>query len=753
MATSQESMQEMMAVQQMEAEEMQETPISMSDSEIVAVLNEELSRGVNGIANEQSTEISQALDYYFARLPGISARKAKDPNASRYVSTDVMDAIEATMAEIMPMFADEQLALFNPSGQQDVEQAELESSLVNYLFINEYNGYIVLQEIIKDALLNRNCTVKVQWDERVNVEYEEYQNVPAMGLQQILQPRQPQQTVEVVEQYVDGQQQVQPQNEQQAFIQQMGGAPQQEETFSIKVKRSTIIGKPELTSVAPEGCIVSRDLRTPITCDARFIAHDMVQPVSSLISQGFDAEIVKQLPSYSDALENYSRNITYNNDFESADESTRPIQVYDCYINLDVDRDGIAERRHIIIAGNQVLLNDESNDQPMIGGCATMVPHTYQGVSLFDRLKSIQDAKTPLARSIIDGTLLASNPRIGVVTGQVNMDDIITSVTGGIVRAESIGSVFELPNPQVPQSSYQMLDFMDNQRREKGGSAITTANMAQSIAGDSAHAVERTMSAMELSNALIAKTIAETIVRGLFIQLHKIIRENHQTEVTAKIGGKWVSSYPQQWQTRANVTIQVGSSQGERRRKSAVMDKIVMAQAQLAQTGSVLFSEDKLFDAISDGAKLDGIPNPERYFVDVTSPEGQQIKQEKDQRDAEEKNKADMMQAKLIEAQQMLGQAEMIKSQADVQANQVKVQNEQLKAEIQGLKELANASQKNAELEYNYATQAINAAKSNADLKFKYDQMEADNAIKLTELELTAAKDLSQQVEDNKISE
>lgn len=728
------------------SEVINEAPEVMSDSEIVSVVSQEISQGIGGMGNEATTDISLALDYYLARLPSVSDRKARDINASKYISTDVMDAIEATMAEIMPMFSDSQLALFNASGEQDVEQAELESSLVNYLFTNVYDGYVVLQELVKDSLLNRNCTIKVFWDERKEVEYEKFDSVPGMALQQVLQPTKPQQDVEIVEQYVDGEQLIQPQSEQHFAMQQIGESPQVEETFSVKIRRTTLTGKPVIESIAPEHVIVCGDQRSPLTVDTRFVAHRKIETTSSLIAQGFDPDIVAQIPEYHDSIENYSRDINYVSNYASADESTRTVEVYECYILLDVDGDGIAERRKVLLGGNSILLsNEEWSGVPIIGGCATMIPHSYEGVSMFDRLKSIQDAKTPLIRSIIDGTLLATNPRIGVVTGQVNLDDIITSVTGGIVRAESPGSIFQLPNPEVPNSSYQMLELMDSLRREKGGGAISNANMAQNIAGDSAHAVERTMSAMELSNALLAKTISETAVRGLFIQLHKIIRENHQNEITAKIGGKWVTSYPNEWQPRANVTIQVGSSQGERRRRSAVMDKIVQVQGMLAQTGSVLFSEEKLFDALADGAKLDGIPAPERYFVDVSSPEGQQIKQQKDQKDAEAKQKEDEANAKLIEAQQMIGQAELIKSQADMQANQVKMQNEQLKSEIQALKEVSNSKQKSAELEYDYAKLAV-------DAKIKREELESNQALKLTELELTAAKDLNEQYESNKDS-
>jgi len=716
----------------------------MEESEIVSVVVEELARGIGGTVNAQDTEVTIALDYYHGRLPGLSKRIARDPNASRYVSTDVMDVIEATLSEIMPMFADEQLALFNPSDQADVGQAELESSLINYMFINEYDGYVVMQSIIKDALLNRNCTVKASWDERASVSYETYDSLPIMAVQQVMQPQMEGQKVDVIEQYVDADDSpIQPQTPEHMAMMQLGEMPFVEETYSIKIRRTTLKSRPLIESIAPEDVIVSTDLRTPLTQDARFIAHELVENVSSLIAQGFDPEIVAKIPNYIESYSTTSRSTEYTGDYGSASDTTRLVRVYDCYIQLDADGDGIAELRHVIIGGqNTMLLNEPVDNIPLIGGCCIMVPHAYQGVSLADRVSQVQDAKTHMIRSIIDGTKLAANQRVGVVTGQVNLDDLLTSITGGIVRVETPNSLFPLPSPDIPNSSYQLVSLLDNQRSEGGGGAVTTANMAQGISGSSAHAVERTMSAMELSNTMLAKTIAETIIRGMFLQLHHVIRKNYKGAINAKIGGKWVSSEPSSWRDRTNVTIQVGSSQGERQRRSAVMTKIGTVQAQLAEKGSILFSEEKLFDALSDGARLDGIHNPERYYVDVTSKEGQQLKQQKEQQSQKTQNEQKQLQQQMAKAQQDLSRAELMKGQAALQSQEAKIMVERAKADSAQQKLDSDNVIASLEIEIEQTKQRIEAIKSSSELQFKYDELEQKTMLKLTELEIKIDEDM-----------
>ena len=71
---------------------------------------------------------------------------------------------------------------------------------------------------------------------------------------------------------------------------------------------------------------------------------------------------------------------------------------------------------------------------------------------------------------------------------------------------------------------------MNEQRKERGGSAVGMANTANAAVGQGGdHTMERVMSSMELTNSLIAKSMGETIIRGIFIELHKLIRENLQS--------------------------------------------------------------------------------------------------------------------------------------------------------------------------------------------------------------------------------
>lgn len=711
----------------MEQELTEQEPVEqkgMTEAELLNVCQTELKNGIGG--DETETDIAQALDYFFGRLPGVTKRVAKDPDASKYVSMDVMDSILATVAEVMPTFTTDEIAFYKPDGEDDEEAARTESSLINHLFLQEYNGDTILETALIDGLLHKNCTAKVNWDERISVEYETFDNVSSFAMASLLQPTQEGQHVEVVEQYVTD-------TQVQGVETPAGVMPVEVDSYSIKIKRSSVSGRPVIASVKPGGLIVGGDHDSPDLFNARFVAEEQAITVSSLIEQGFDADIVSKLPEYRKDLDEESRRShADSSEFSSAHDSTRLVSVTEILMDIDFDGDGIAERRKIVIGGNNTLLsNDEWKGQPFIGGVAMLVPHRYQGISLFERLKSVQDEKSQTIRAISDGTKLSSRGRTGVLTGQANMDDLLTSRTGGVVRMERTDAVFPLANPEIPMSSYSLIDFMDNQRKERGGSAVGMASQAQHVSGDTAHGIERTMSAMEQENAMIARRLGQSLIKGIFLELHNVIREHYKGELSAMIGGRWVRSVPKQWKKRAQVSVQIGSSKTERAQQAAVMTDVIVAQRELAQTGSVLYDENKLYTAITDKVRLSGIKAPERYFVDPTSPEGQQ-KSQQSQQQAQEKQQQEMqMQAAMTQAQMKLAQAEEMKGLANLQAQQIKLENEGLKRQLEESKALVDAMDK--------------ADKT----QFDYDKLETDAALKLTEMEIAANADLSQQNEDN----
>lgn len=163
------------------------------------------------------------------------------------------------------------------------------------------------------------------------------------------------------------------------------------------------------------------------------------------------------------------------------------------------------------------------------------------------------------------------------------------------------------------------------------------------------------------------------------------------------------------------------------------MSEIVGYQNQLKQEGSVMFDESKRYSAIIRSISLSGIKNPESFFVDPESEQGKQANQAKQQAQEMQSQLEQEMQNKLTTAQEELAQAEKMKGLAALQSQEVKIENERLKNRISEMKTMLDAK-----------------AKSD-DVAVKLEKIRTDEALKLTELEVAAQTDLSQQNEENKV--
>jgi hypothetical protein len=86
---------------------------------------------------------------------------------------------------------------------------------------------------------------------------------------------------------------------------------------------------------------------------------------------------------------------------------------------------------------------------PFSAICPMPIPHKFYGMSIADTVKDIQLIKSTIMRNLLDNMYLTNNARYAVLAGQVELDDLLTSRPGGIVRMRAPGAVTALPTPQI----------------------------------------------------------------------------------------------------------------------------------------------------------------------------------------------------------------------------------------------------------------------------------------------------------------
>jgi hypothetical protein len=672
------------------------------------LIAEEFTRAREYYDNNLRSNNEDALAYYHEEKPGII-----DKDVSEFfqdiISSDVANGVEHTLADIMPAFASESPVSFLPAGPGDEDSAMQETTAVNTIFMQQNDGFIQLTSAIKDALLRRFGVFEIQTYEKVSVSYQRLSNVDINIVAAAMQPQSPEEQLDIVS--VDG----------ELFEE---GSELIDSFFEEVIIRKTTQNKQLLIDTFPPDELLFNEDHEDINLDsARFVARERPLTVSDLLELGYDREIIEELPEYSSSVDylkpHKQHEVTGGNTETIADNRNKLIRVAFCYYQVDEDNDGIAERRKIVIAGDlntspTILEDTPCSTQPYVVGVPFIEPHRVPGRSLFDKLKQVQDIKSKLIRQLLTAGERAVRGRLGVINSQVNMDDIRTSIFGGIVRLTSPQGVVNLPQDPFPAEVANLLGIMDQKRKESGGSAIDKASEEILIGGDTAHGLERIMSAMEQLNSLVAKTLAETFLRQIYVKIHANLRKHFPQDINVKVGDNWKVATPTKWPLRQYVSCSIGLTMGDRLRQAQHYNMLIQEQQALLKEGAITVNEQSLYRLQIARANALMIPHANSFYIDPNSEEGQQAQQQRAQ--AMQQQKEQEMQVQMMNMQ-LLPTIEKIKAESAAQVQEMKNQLAQFEAGLKQAVEYEDLSVKYEELRLKLI-----------ELNAKYDQEEVPNA-------------------------
>lgn len=588
----------------------------MSDAELASVINNELSVALGSSQDDINSQQATALNYYFGRIPGeflpntdpattlTGISRATEGN-SNAVSLDVADMVEAMLAQIMPTFAQDTVAEFEALGPDDEKRAAIESRFVNYHIMQKCDGYVVFNEAIKNALLLKNGIIKVYVDEYQKVTLRDYDELSEIDFE----------TAAVLA------------DENTELFRE------EREDGRVCVKQVKKHKRLCVEAVDNTNFRIKTDQRSQkIMDDCLFCAERKVVTQTWLLERGVDPEIVAALPEEStdtDVNEIARNQSQEENEHYYYEASTKPIEIWECYLRVDYDRDGYGELRRVVIAGDKggggggqtIIENTPVDWIPYATGAPFLNPGRWLGISLFDKVKEIQDQKTDTLRQYINNNRYHNNRRLEVDKASVNLDDAVNSRPGGIIRSLRIGSVREIPVTDIGPSCMNLLNYLDKMRTERGGASLDMQTEGITVGGDTAHGVERQMSFKEMLASMVTKTLAETLIKNTYLLVHRTLREYFDAPLQARIGEDWQSITPAEWPEREHVSINVGMSPGERARQSAALREVLGIQQQAMEGGKEgIFTDiSRIYNAATDLARMNGLDNVGAYYIDPES--------------------------------------------------------------------------------------------------------------------------------------
>ncbi len=541
--------------------------MKMDEGQIKSIIENEIDNAIGYVDTETTDQRAKALEYYL-RYPYGNEVEGR----SQIVTGEVAEAIDGALPQLIRVFTTtEDIVSFEPKTPDDEESAKQATDYCNWVFYRENDGLIILHNWFKDALMMKVGVVKAYWEAQEDVNKETYKNLTEDELALLLSDPAIEVTSQNVE-FMDG------------GVDPMG-MPIQIPMYSVKVKKSKKYGCVKIENVPPEEFLISKSARS--IEDSPFVAHRKLMTRSELIAMGFDKDVVDGLPSYDDLQYTTERVARFSQGEQpdeniSLDPAMQVVEVYEVYIYIDANGDGIAELRKYIYSGNEILDDEECDLIPFHSLCPIPIPHKFFGQSLADRTMDIQLIKSTVTRQMLDNLYLTNNARIGVVDGQVNLDDVLNATPGGVVRMKSAGAVQPLEVPAVTAQAFPLLEYMDGVQAKRTG----VSDQQQGLDPDVLNNVSATaIAAMMKSNSgkleLIARIFAETGVKSLFKGILHLLGKYQDQAKIIRMRGKFVTFDPRTWTNEYDVAINVGLGSGDREQKLAMLQMILAKQEQI----------------------------------------------------------------------------------------------------------------------------------------------------------------------------
>ena len=669
---------------------------SYNEEELQGVLKSEMDDAKDFI-DQIDEDRADATDYYLGNAP-----TAQSSMQSEFVSTDVRDSVLFMLPSIMrTFFGTNKIVEFIPNGPEDIDLAKQQTDYINYVIQQKNPGFKVIYDAFKDALIRKTGFVKAYWDDSITASTHEYTGLSPEAYQAItLDPN-----VEVIEEKAE--------MESITIMNPETGEEMTQETpasFDVKIRRIKPKDQVVIEAVPTEEILISRHARD--LNSSPYVAHRMVKTVSDLVAMGYDKEQMEQFAGSGTTVDEDSYDIEEARnpyaDFtgvDRADTNSKSVLYVEHYVFYDLDGDGIDERIRVCTVGNGLNIVNATpwDDLPITLFCPDPEPHTSIGSCPADYLMPIQAAKSQIMRDTLDSLGHAIFPRMGIVEGQVNIDDVLNTDIGQPIRMRAPGMVQPFSVPFVGKEAFPVLSYLDEAKENRTGVSKASAGLnAEALQSTTSAAVSATMSGAQGRVELICRHFADGM-KDLFKLVNSLVIKHQEGQDMMRLNNEFIPIDPRYWDADKDMVINVGISKNSDEEKFQVLTSLAAKQEQIMQTlgpQNPLVNLQQYANTLTKMIEMAG-------FKDATTFINTEVPPMPPQPPAEEKP----------DPAAMLAQAEAMKAQNQAQKAIIDAETDRMKIimddDRQRDEHEANLKLKIAELQAKYGAQ-VNVAEINA---------------------------------------
>jgi hypothetical protein len=361
---------------------------------------------------------------------------------------------------------------------------------------------------------------------------------------------------------------------------------------------------------------------------APFVAHRTEMTKGQLLSMGIEQEDIDAYAFPDTSLQTNAQNIARQPGGQKLDsqeprEENKTSLYIEAYPFLMLDGDTAPRLYKVIMLGPgyQIIGKPEpAARRPFSVLCPDPKPHQVEGGSLADLTMDIQDVTSAIWRSTLDSLVLALNPRIAYVDGEVSLEDLMNMDLGAPIRTRSApaNALQVIEHNFVGAASLPVLEAIQKVLKNRVGVDDASSGLtADAMQSTTAMAVAAAQSKAQEHIELFARIFAETGVKQLFRHILELIVENPDPERMVRVNGEYIAMDPRSWSANLDVRINVPIGAGTTAERVAALQESVAAMEALLQVlgpENPAFSVQQYVDQRQRILKLRGFTDAEMMW-------------------------------------------------------------------------------------------------------------------------------------------
>ena len=550
-------------------------------------------------------------EFFRKKFPKIS-------ELSDWISRDVKTTIDWMLPSIMEVFigTDDPCDIKGQSLQDDVAAKKLQS-IVKYQ-INKKNDYFrFLYSFIKEGLITNLGVAKVYW-ERDETRNEMEVMVDSSNLDQFLQ------------------------------LEQMG---------KIEIKEMTIIdglaaiikydeikthfNNPVIENMSPSELRFTPDGHT--LAESKFVAQRKMVKGSYLKSkelEGVFQDVDKAIKEADDrkrtGYDMYTNKYfdSYGNFLNDDDNASKDLVLYEAYLDVDYNNDGILEKVIVHAVGDVPIAIQENTFRsvPFFIFAPEPDPYIpYGETSYADTLEQLQDLKTVLIRQVIIAVAKNNRPQMFVAEHKVDTDALIDGDELIPVRDGSPAEAV-MYSPHIPLDPITMtlVQYAQNDIESQSGSTRYNQGLDSNSLNKTASGINAVMGAADKKMKLIARIFAECAWVPIIKHIIKLDQQFLDPYQQFRLNDEMVNISPEELDIDYDLVVNTGQGAAT---KEAQMNYLIMIMQQLypALQNMGVATEKSWYETAKDLLEKMGIRNVQNYLIDPDSDQWKQAQVQKQQ--------------------------------------------------------------------------------------------------------------------------